>query len=478
MKRRTYKIFSSLLKTTIYIVSIWEAANGKNSICCCCGKPFQYEIDFESGVANTKKGIKAIDEVGTQEGEVKLALHLGSGTSSTSDDKPQYASTKWIPKNRENTYNGSRYKNTNIIIEIAPGTGINVDKNGDRLMKLPDRGKFSRLWAERIRTGLTDHLEQLENSNIISHMSSRIKLHHFSPNIRNAINKTCKMEMVHDIKTQLYSIFSQMESVDISHVLLAIKLSISSFFRKGNTTRGQQRVDKITKEFMDLDHQDTHIDPTRITTNNHSAFYIEINNDPKPFIYNSETDPNMIKIEASSSELSISSIPLEKNGGDLGEHIKSCLKSMNNDQNFKCDKCKTELPMNFNDILFHSIVKNQDFQDTDDWHIPKCLPKGRPIISCSRLMLSTTGRYSMQARGIIIIIFMSAKVDINNILKLQVLNDKNSHFIKSSSELIQRMTAFTLPDSVEFITADISKLYLNIDINIVCNKVYDLLVKS
>ncbi|KII62495.1 hypothetical protein RF11_11695 [Thelohanellus kitauei] len=119
-----------------------------------------------------------------------------------------------------------------------------------------------------------------------------------------------------------------MDSIDIRLVLLALKLSISSFFRKSEHDKfiifnfdtpihewfchflekgGQQRMDKISNEFLDPQ-------PLRSSTNLQPNSILEMDNEQMPFIY-SEADPNLIRIEASSTEPSIASIQSVKQEG-------------------------------------------------------------------------------------------------------------------------------------------------------------------
>ncbi|KII71321.1 hypothetical protein RF11_11538 [Thelohanellus kitauei] len=98
-------------------------------------------------------------------------------------------------------------------------------------------------------------------------------------------------------------------------------------------------------------------------------------------------------------------------------------------------------------------------KETHEWLIPDKVPKGRPIISCSSAFLSTIGKF----------------IDRN--LKPLVFK-KNPHFIRSSYELLKQLNDFILPNNVEFLVADRSELYLNIDVNLVTIKVFDLFCMS
>ncbi|KII74833.1 hypothetical protein RF11_07024 [Thelohanellus kitauei] len=98
-------------------------------------------------------------------------------------------------------------------------------------------------------------------------------------------------------------------------------------------------------------------------------------------------------------------------------------------------------------------------KETHEWLILDKIEKGRPIISCSSAFLSIVSKF----------------IDRN--LKPLVFK-KNPHFIRSSYELLQQLNYFILPFNVEFLVADISELYLNIDVNLVSSKVFDIFCMS
>ncbi|KII74832.1 hypothetical protein RF11_07023 [Thelohanellus kitauei] len=377
--------------------------------------------------------------------------------------------------NDDGKYKDNNKKNSYIInpVEIAPNTDIVVDHRGNNFFALPNINgrfvtfstgekldrlqspikkplnyRFNDIQFERVEDktfmdiilpmkqmflkslSLSYSIESLSNSNILTHVTSRIKVNQFSSSFRELCNSATKLFMIEDLMKQIIDMLEPLKSIDIKLVMMALKLAVDTFHKRREHTKfiilnfessireyfvyffnkaGYSPVNSsilnentnIFDKFLNNINQQNEITqpsvaivdsvsvvkkhPISETIFKNDNILIDLLDftkmiptwndvetvDPliNPKRCNSKSMHPVIKKFKQDNLTNLVCSLCKKTfneGSVLGDHLANCIAKEVNLSHFPCLICNDILPNEFDAVLSHCIVQHQNFQDLED----------------------------------------------------------------------------------------------------------------